>query len=114
MRINGNFGNYAGTGEPIGGQVATGTPHCVFTPPVPNPDSYVTSSPPCTIPATPEQHGDHQAAVEESCTFPAGTAFPPGTSANDYIHTTPIPCVIPPTPGWQTTTVVGADVGIDQ
>ena len=38
------------------------------------------------------------AITENHCSFPPGTQFPPGTSADDYLNTTP-PCTIPEQPG---------------
>jgi hypothetical protein len=49
--IEGNNGSYTGNGPVIAA-------HCVFPDPQPvDPDQYLSTSPPCTIPGTPDQTG---------------------------------------------------------
>jgi hypothetical protein len=51
VTFQGNNGSYNGTGPSIGA-------HCIFPdPPPPDPDQYVGTTPPCTIPATPDRDG---------------------------------------------------------
>jgi len=50
LEFNGNNGSYEGTGPSLEN-------HCQFNPPVSNPDQYLNTSPPCTIPAGPPTNG---------------------------------------------------------
>jgi Putative Flp pilus-assembly TadE/G-like len=53
LTVQGNNGNYNGTGPSIGA-------HCVFTPPVVNPDQYLPS---CVISGTPDRNGTPVSSV---------------------------------------------------
>ena len=91
----------------------TGNRHCFFSPSQPNPDNYLDTSPPCTIPSTPSQTGTYHAASGAHCTFTP--PLPAGTDPDAYINTTPTRCQYPGTPdihGTVTNTVVGSDVGM--
>jgi hypothetical protein len=61
--FQGNTGSYTGTGMIIGGDPQVGQyvpedgPHCVFDPPVDDPDQYLDEDPPCTIPEGPPTTG---------------------------------------------------------
>ena len=63
LTFQGNSGSYTGTGMNLGGAPQLGTyfpadpEHCVFNPPIANPDQYLTTAPPCTAPATAGQVG---------------------------------------------------------
>ncbi|MFL5946525.1 MAG: beta strand repeat-containing protein [Gaiellaceae bacterium] len=63
LTFQGNSGSYTGTGMNLGGAPQIGnyipgdTAHCVFNPPIANPDQYLNTTPPCTVPATAGQTG---------------------------------------------------------
>ena len=121
LKVQGNFGSYAGTGENVGDQ-ALGTAHCSFPPGTVFPsgtsaDDYLNTTPVrCTIPGSSPISGTYQPPGSPTCAFPPGTVFPPGMSAADYVSTTP-PCTIPgdpPVNGTRTTTVTGVDYGMEE
>jgi hypothetical protein len=69
--IQGNTGSYLGTGLAVGGAPEQGMfvpadgPHCIFPPEwgITDPDQYVTTTPPCTAPGTPDQTGHQQTSA---------------------------------------------------
>jgi hypothetical protein len=65
--------------------------HCIFDPPVADPDQYLNTTPPCTIPGTDPIQGTPVAAEPARCTFD-----PPVADPDQYLNTTP-PCTIPGT-----------------
>jgi hypothetical protein len=74
-------------GEKLQGQFVPGDgAHCVFDPPVPNPDTYLNTDPPCTAPGS-ETHGTFE--PNGHCVFD-----PPVDNPDQYLPG----CVIPGSP----------------
>jgi hypothetical protein len=95
LTIQGNGGTYNGTGPVLGGTIVPGQQgtfipgpdaHCVFNPPIADPDQYLTTDPPCSAPG---QQGDLDPGSDSHCMFDPQVQDP-----DQYLNTVP-PCTAP-------------------